>query len=161
MPGRQDSGGMGHGMMGNQGMGGMGHGMMGGMGQGMMGGGMPGQGGEGQKGEGHRMGEDGQGGMSGGGMGGMGMMFSMAHPIHIHGQQFQIIKRSIDMAEGEHYNTVKDGFITEGLKDVVLVMPGERVAIIKPFDTFKGLYVYHCHNLEHEDMGMMRDFLVV
>ncbi|MFO8146684.1 MAG: multicopper oxidase domain-containing protein [Gillisia sp.] len=25
---------------------------------------------------------------------------------------------------------------------------------------FKGLFVYHCHNLEHEDMGMMRNFKI-
>ena len=171
--GAAGGGGMG---MGGQGMGGMGHSMMmggggqgmGGMGHGMMGGGMQGQGSEGQGGgqQGHAMsgGGGGMGGMGGGmgGMGGgMGMMFSMAHPIHLHGQQFQIIRRSIDMAEGEHYDTVKNGFINEGFKDVALVMPGERVAVIKPFDTFQGLFMYHCHNLEHEDMGMMREFLVV
>ena len=42
----------------------------------------------------------------------------------------------------------------------VLVMPGERVKIIKPFKDYKGLFMVHCHNLEHEDMGMMREFLV-
>jgi blue copper oxidase len=40
------------------------------------------------------------------------------------------------------------------------VMPGEKVTILKPFNDFKGLFMYHCHNLEHEDMGMMRDFLI-
>jgi FtsP/CotA-like multicopper oxidase with cupredoxin domain len=48
----------------------------------------------------------------------------------------------------------------ETMRMRVLVMPGERVKIIKPFEDFKGLFMYHCHNLEHEDMGMMRDFLV-
>lgn len=92
-------------------------------------------------------------------MGGMGMM-AMAHPIHLHGQYFQILSRSIAGNEGGDYATVKDGFIEGGWKDTVLVMPGERVKIIKPFQDFKGLFMYHCHNLEHEDMGMMRDFLV-
>ena len=92
--------------------------------------------------------------------GGMGMMMSMAHPIHLHGQQFQIVSRSISADEEADYATVRDGFIESGLKDVVLVMPGEKVRIIKPFQDFKGLFMYHCHNLEHEDMGMMRDFLV-
>jgi len=98
-----------------------------------------------------------------GGMGGgdMGMMMSMAHPIHLHGQYFQILSRTIGMGEGDDYATVKEGFIESGWKDTVLVMPGERVKIIKPFQDFKGLFMYHCHNLEHEDMGMMRDFLVV
>jgi FtsP/CotA-like multicopper oxidase with cupredoxin domain len=91
-------------------------------------------------------------------MGGMGM--SMAHPIHLHGQYFQIFSRSMGMGESDDYATVKDGFIEGGWKDTVLVMPGESVKIIKPFQDFKGLFMYHCHNLEHEDMGMMRDFLV-
>ena len=108
--------------------------------------------------DGHKMGGMGMGGM--GKEGGMGMMMSMAHPIHLHGQYFQIFSRSLDMPESQGYATVKDGFIEGGWKDTVLVMPGERVKIIKPFEDFKGLFMYHCHNLEHEDMGMMRDFLV-
>jgi FtsP/CotA-like multicopper oxidase with cupredoxin domain len=92
-------------------------------------------------------------------MGGGMMNLSMAHPIHLHGQQFQIVSRSFS-GDSAAYDTVKDGFINSGLKDVVLVMPMERVNIIKPFQDFKGLFVYHCHNLEHEDMGMMREFSV-
>jgi len=99
-------------------------------------------------------------GMMGGMGGGMGMMMSMAHPIHMHGQSFQIISRTMEMGGGEDYASVKDGFIEGGLKDTVLVMPGESVKVIKPFQDFKGLFMYHCHNLEHEDMGMMRDFLI-
>jgi FtsP/CotA-like multicopper oxidase with cupredoxin domain len=102
-----------------------------------------------------------QGNSEGGGMGGMGMKMSMAHPIHLHGQSFQIVSRSINEGSEEDYATVKDGLIANALKDTVLVMPGETVRIIKPFSDFKGLFMYHCHNLEHEDMGMMRDFEVV
>lgn len=100
-------------------------------------------------------------GMGGMGGGGMGMMMSMAHPIHLHGQSFQILSRTHANREEGHYASVRDGFIDNGLKDTVLVMPGETVRIIKPFQDFKGLFMYHCHNLEHEDMGMMREFLVV
>lgn len=97
-----------------------------------------------------------------GGMGMMdgGMMMSMAHPIHLHGQQFQVISRTIGMGEEESYGTVKNGLMSSGYKDTVLVMPGERVRLIKPFNDFKGVFMYHCHNLEHEDMGMMREFEV-
>jgi len=103
----------------------------------------------------------GMGMMGGMGMGGgMGMMMSMAHPIHIHEQPFQIVSRTIGAEEAEDYATVKDGFINSGWKDTVLVMPGERVRLIKPFKDYKGLFMVHCHNLEHEDMGMMREFLV-
>ncbi len=135
----------GPGMMMRGGMGGMGHGMMGGGGMGGMN--------HGQEGGGQGMG-------MGGGMGGMGMMFSMAHPIHLHGQQFQVLSRTIGAGEAEDYATVKDGLMSSGWKDTVLVMPGEKVRIIKPFEDFRGPFMYHCHNLEHEDMGMMREFLV-
>jgi FtsP/CotA-like multicopper oxidase with cupredoxin domain len=112
----------------------------------------------GRMGMGHKAG--GMGMMGGlGMMGGMGMM-TMAHPIHLHGQSFQIVSRSVGVEQETDYATVKDGFIESGLKDTVLVMPGEKVRIIKPFQDFKGLFMYHCHNLEHEDMGMMRDFLI-
>ena len=101
------------------------------------------------------------GGMRGMGMGGgMGMMLSMAHPIHLHGQNFQILSRIYSAERADDYATVREGFVTSGWKDTVLVMPGERVRIIKPYQDFKGLFMVHCHNLEHEDMGMMRDFSV-
>jgi len=98
-------------------------------------------------------------GMMSGGMGG-GMMMSMAHPIHLHGQQYQIISRKMEGMRKEDYATVKDGFIDSGWKDTVLVMPGEEIEVIKPFQDFKGFFLYHCHNLEHEDLGMMRQFYV-
>jgi bilirubin oxidase len=98
-------------------------------------------------------------GMMGGGMGG-GMMMSMAHPIHLHGQQYQIISRKMEGMRNDDYATVKEGFIDTGWKDTVLVMPGEEIEIIKPFQDFKGNFLYHCHNLEHEDLGMMRQFYV-
>ena len=104
------------------------------------------------------------GGM-GGGMG-MAMMMAMAHPIHLHGHYFQIIRRIPPEAGGMHgsaegYETVKEGFVDEGYQDTVLAMPGERIQLIKPFDKYKGLFLYHCHNLEHEDGEMMRNFKVV
>jgi bilirubin oxidase len=89
-----------------------------------------------------------------------GMMLSMAHPIHLHGQQFQIISRKMKGMRKEEYKTVSEGFIDSGWKDTVLVMPGEEITIIKPFQDFKGLFLYHCHNLEHEDLGMMRQFYI-
>jgi bilirubin oxidase len=98
-------------------------------------------------------------GMMGGGMGMMGMM-NMAHPVHLHGQQFEVLSRSYAGDDPEAYATFKDGLIDSGLKDTVIVTGGERVRIAKPFGDFKGRFMYHCHNLEHEDMGMMREFSV-
>jgi FtsP/CotA-like multicopper oxidase with cupredoxin domain len=58
------------------------------------------------------------------------------------------------------YDSLKDGFVDAGWHDTVLVTPGERVRLLMRFTDFEGLYMYHCHNLEHEDMGMMRNYRV-
>jgi len=94
---------------------------------------------------------------NGSGMG-VGML---PHPIHMHGQQFQILDRQIDRAGRAAWESLSQGFVDEGWKDTVLVMPGERVRVIRRFADFTGLFLYHCHNLEHEDMGMMRNFEIV
>jgi len=107
-------------------------------------------------GMGHGMGMG--GGMMGPGMGMMGMM-SMAHPIHLHGQQFQVLSRTFD-GDADSRATYAEGLIDSGWKDTVLVAPGDRIVIAKPFGDFRGRFMYHCHNLEHEDMGMMREFSV-
>ncbi len=93
---------------------------------------------------------------SGGMMGGM----RMAHPLHIHGLQFQVIEREIQPLFASGWETVRHGYVDEGWKDTVLLMPGERARLLLKFEDFPGLYVYHCHNLEHEDTGMMRNYLV-
>lgn len=84
----------------------------------------------------------------------------MAHPIHLHGVHFQVISREVlpELAAG--WQTVKDGYVDEGLKDTVMVMPGERVKLLMKFEKYSGLYTYHCHNLEHEDAGMMRNYRI-
>jgi blue copper oxidase len=97
----------------------------------------------------------------GGGMGMMGGMMQMAHPMHIHGVQFQVIERQADADFSRDYETVREGFVDDGWKDTVLVMPGERVKLLVRFEHFPGLYLQHCHNLEHEDLGMMRNYKVI
>jgi len=83
--------------------------------------------------------------------GGMMHMMNMPHPIHLHGKQFRVIKRS---------GVRHQGYVDEGWKDTVLLMPGERVRILVDFDDYPGMFLYHCHNLEHEDMGMMRNYYI-
>jgi FtsP/CotA-like multicopper oxidase with cupredoxin domain len=95
----------------------------------------------------------GMGGMMGGGM-------SMAHPMHIHGLQFRVIERQGPRFDS-NYNVIRPGFVDEGWKDTVLVWPGERVRLLLRFEDYIGTYLYHCHNLEHEDLGMMRNYRVV
>ncbi len=94
-----------------------------------------------------------------GSMGGGGM----PHPIHIHGLQFRIIGRQppTDAQQRANWETVKDGYVDDGWKDTVLLMAGERVQVQLAFKDYTGLYLYHCHNLEHEDMGMMRNYRIV
>ena len=79
----------------------------------------------------------------------MGMGGDISHPFHFHGVQFQVLSR--------------DGFrppLNErGWKDTVLVNPNETVRVIARFE-HKGIYMYHCHILEHEDAGMMGQFEV-
>ena len=95
---------------------------------------------------------------------GMGMMSSMAeemaHPMHIHGPQFQVIGREVRPDMTANWETVSAGYVDEGWKDTVLMMPGERVRLLMKFEDFTGLYLYHCHNLEHEDLGLMRNYRV-
>lgn len=82
----------------------------------------------------------------------------MVHPMHLHGVQFQVIERELLVPElRAGWDSVKDGYVDEGWKDTVLVMPGERVRIMQRFE-FPDLFVFHCHNLEHEDLGMMRNY---
>jgi len=97
--------------------------------------------------------------VNGGGV--VGGMMSLPHPIHMHGQQFQVLDRSVNSGGRRAWEAVKDGYVDGGWKDTVLVMPGERVRVVRRFADFTGLFLYHCHNLEHEDMGMMRNFEII
>ena len=88
----------------------------------------------------------------------MGMV--MAHSMHVHGLQFRVVSRQVSRKFAHGYATVEAGHVDEGWKDTVLVMPGERVRILLHFTDYPGLFLYHCHMLEHEDSGLMRNYLV-
>ena len=88
----------------------------------------------------------------------MGMV--MPHAMHVHGLQFQVLSRGVMRKFEGGYRTVNAGFVDEGWKDTVLVMPGERVRVLLRFSDYTGLFLYHCHMLEHEDTGLMRNYLV-
>jgi FtsP/CotA-like multicopper oxidase with cupredoxin domain len=85
-----------------------------------------------------------------------GMGMEAAHPIHMHGRQFRVVDRS----GGRPTSTLRAGIVDGGWTDTVLVLPGETVRVQVTFTRYPGLYLYHCHILEHEDMGMMRNFRV-
>ena len=84
-------------------------------------------------------------------------MMPMPHPMHVHGAQFRVLDRRGTPAE---LAWLRAGIIDQGLNDTVLVLPAEEVRVLGKFDAFPGLFLYHCNNLEHQDMGMMRNFLV-
>jgi len=80
-----------------------------------------------------------------------GGMPALPHPMHVHGLQFRVLGR---------LGALYSGYMDEGWKDTVMLMPGERVRLMMRFEDYDGLFLYHCHNLEHEDMGMMRNYYV-
>ncbi len=79
------------------------------------------------------------------------MMMSLPHSMHLHDVQFQILERNGQPPSSHE----------KGRKDTVLIQPGESVRIIARFEDYTGVYMYHCHLLEHEDNGMMGQFEVV
>jgi FtsP/CotA-like multicopper oxidase with cupredoxin domain len=119
------------------------------------------------------------GGMGRGGMGGMGMMTingrafdmaridhrvrrgdtelwevvanDMAHPFHVHGASFQVLS----------HNGAPVEFASSGWKDTVLV-DGRAQLLLRFGHTANDTapYMFHCHILEHEDAGMMGQFVV-
>jgi spore coat protein A len=49
----------------------------------------------------------------------------------------------------------------KGLKDTIRVGPMTVTRIVVKFGPHTGRYIYHCHILEHEDMEMMRPYLIL
>jgi spore coat protein A len=104
-----------------------------------------------------------------------------SHPIHPHLIAFQVISRvPFDMEDyldaqeeylsGEETEVPNwEDFVTgeplppeaweRGWKDTVIATPDHVTRFIATFD-LEGLYVWHCHILEHEDNEMMRPFYV-
>ncbi len=73
------------------------------------------------------------------------------HPMHVHGVMFQVYARN-----GSTNLSPND----KGWKDTVLVFPNEEVKVLIKFTDYSGQYLIHCHNLEHEDDGMMLNFKI-
>jgi blue copper oxidase len=77
----------------------------------------------------------------------------MPHPFHIHDVQFRVLDRDGRQPSPQD----------RGLKDTVVVAPREVVRLLLRFEEYTDSelpYMYHCHILEHEDAGMMGQFLV-
>lgn len=67
---------------------------------------------------------------------------------------------AIVLALAAAWKSVSAGYVGEGWKDEVLLMPGERAKVPLKFKDYTGLFAYHCHMLEHADSGLMRNYPV-
>lgn len=75
-----------------------------------------------------------------------------SHPVHIHLIDMQIMSRSGKRSVLPYEK--------EALKDVVLLGTSETVRVIARYAPWDGVYMFHCHNLIHEDHDMMAAFNV-
>ena len=80
---------------------------------------------------------------------GMGMM-NILHSFHVHDTQFTVLS----------FNGRPPDPLLRGPKDTILLRSGEEAVIGVSFKDYTGIYMYHCHLLEHEDSGMMGQFLI-
>ena len=83
----------------------------------------------------------------------------MSHPMHLHGFQGRVLDRRGSPAQLARLAVDDRGRTATdlGLKDTVLVWPGEMVRVLTDFThpfASEQLYLFHCHILEHEEAGM-------
>ncbi|KAH7132250.1 Cupredoxin [Dendryphion nanum] len=76
-----------------------------------------------------------------------------SHPIHIHLVEFQVLSRFGGRNRVEPYESA-------GRKDIVWLASGENVRVVARYAPWDGVYMFHCHNLVHEDHDMMAAFNV-
>lgn len=73
------------------------------------------------------------------------------HPVHVHLVNLQVLSRSGGARGVAPYEAA-------GLKDVVLLAPGETVDVLATYGPWNGMYMFHCHDLIHENNTMMAAF---
>jgi spore coat protein A len=73
------------------------------------------------------------------------------HPVHIHLIQFQVVSLN-----GQPQDPAKHGW-----KDTLVAPAGGEIVVAARFEGHPGRYLLHCHNLEHEDLGMMADYEII
>jgi FtsP/CotA-like multicopper oxidase with cupredoxin domain len=81
-----------------------------------------------------------------------------AHPIHLHLVRFQVVRRQAMNGGPSIVGNAPQPW-ESGFKDTVIAYPGEITRVKALFD-IPGLYVWHCHIIEHEDHEMMRPYVV-
>ncbi len=75
----------------------------------------------------------------------------MTHYVHLHQEQWHTLSRDGD--EPPPWE--------QGLEDTWRLDPGEEVVVAARFTDFPGVFMLHCHMLDHEDHGMMAQFEIV
>jgi spore coat protein A len=78
------------------------------------------------------------------------MRSDFSHPLHLHLVHFRVLGHS-----------GRPGKYDAGWKDTIDLGPGQTANLLVRFEGYRGRYVFHCHNLEHEDMSMMGNIEVV
>src|SRR5436853_3991431 len=95
---------------------------------------------------------------------------SMPHPMHLHGFGFRVLRRQGTYGEARRLAAEPSGrLVTDlGVKDTVVLWPNETLWLAIDFTlpqeaAFRGTqrFMFHCHNLEHEDGMMIRNFSVI
>ena len=76
---------------------------------------------------------------------------AMAHPMHVHGVHMSLLSRD-GAAPAAHERGLRDTFVVEPMQTV-------SVAVQTPAAASQVPLMLHCHNLEHEDSGMMGQFV--
>jgi FtsP/CotA-like multicopper oxidase with cupredoxin domain len=76
------------------------------------------------------------------------------HPIHVHSEFMRVLSRK---------GQTPALFERDGMarKDTILLQDDDSVEVFFKFRDFTGPFVFHCHNLEHEDMAMMGRFDII
>jgi len=82
-----------------------------------------------------------------------------AHPIHLHLVRFEVLARTVFDPDSAPPGLDVVQPWEAGFKDTVIAYPGQVTRVKARFDV-AGLYVWHCHILEHEDNEMMRPYFV-
>jgi suppressor of ftsI/bilirubin oxidase len=90
----------------------------------------------------------------------------MPHPVHLHGFSFRMLERRGSPQQMLRLAVDGRGLTAAetGWKDTFVLWPGERVRVAIDFThDYPGeqVYMLHCHNLEHEDQGMMLNVRIV
>jgi FtsP/CotA-like multicopper oxidase with cupredoxin domain len=81
------------------------------------------------------------------------------HPFHVHVNPFQIVKildpQGRDVSESGEPNDAQYADLKGEWKDTIFIKQGYKVIMRTHYARFDGVFVLHCHILNHEDMGMM------